>query len=453
MQLSQHIGKAVWSTAGKLLYVALGIAFLLPRKVIGPEMWGVYAVTQALLTSVFTLSDSFALQAMVNFGMDLSRRREAYTVAALLHVTFIIAGTAAIYICREPLASFFNEPALLATLDLFPLFALGFLLRNYFLKVAQLHIDTRGTFLIDLVWIGGTMALIVHGWMTGTLVTARDMIIIMTLSSAASSVMGLALYARHVRFTLKLDGVYAVRMVRFGMAQLGSAVTLVLQTQGDALILKTFASSAVVGNYDAAKSFFRGFEAIRDAGALFVYPAVAKLAVEHRREELVLLLEKMIGFMLIAITPMVILVWVGPTDYLFDMIYKGKFEDAAMIFKILSLAALAIPFSMNTYVLGGLGEARRYFRVTLISAILSVIASLVLVPWIGARGTAVAVIISFATLGVLATHAVRQSLPFSLRSAFGRWRDAFNFVMRLWRRVRAGGNAGADDDGRNDRMN
>lgn len=444
MQLSRHIGKAVWSTAGKLLYVALGIAFLLPRKVIGPESWGVYAVTQALLTSVFTLSDSFALQAMVNFGMEESRRKEAYSVAALLHLAFVVICTAAVYLGRTALAAFFDEPALLATLDIFPFFALGFLLRNFFLKVAQLHIDTRATFIIDFVWVGGTLALIVHGWLTGTLVTARDMIVIMALSSGASSLMGLALFGRKVRFTTGIDGSYAIRMVRFGIAQLGSAVTLVLQTQGDALILKAFVSSAVVGNYDAAKSFFRGFEAIRDAGALFVYPAVAKLAVERRRAELVLLLEKMIGFMLIVVTPVVIAVWVGPTDYIFDLIYKGKFGEAATIFKILSLAALAIPFSMNTHVLGGLGQARRYFRVTLAAALLSVLASLVLVPWIGARGTAIAMIVSFVALGVLATRAVRQSVPFSLRSAFGRWRDALNFVLKLWHRVamRSGGRRG-----------
>lgn len=405
---------------------------------IGPDSWGVYAVTQALLTSVFTLSDSFALGPMVPFGMDTSRRDQAYTVTAVLHLLLVSVCTAVIYFGRELLADFFNEPALITTLGLFPLFSLGFLLRNYFLKVAQLHIDTRATFIIDFVWIGGTMGLILYGWLSATLVSASDMILIMAISAGASSLAGLVLYGRSVRFTVALDMEYAWRMVRFGLAQFGSAVTLVLQTQGDALILKRFVSSAVVGNYDAAKSFFRGFEALRDAGALFVYPAVAKLASERRREELVLLLEKMIGFMLIVMVPIVVLVWVGPTDYLFDLIYKGKFGEAAIIFKILSLAALAIPFSINTYVLSGLGEARRYFRVTLGSALLSVIASLLLVPWIGAQGTAIAMIVSFASLGVLATREVRRSVPFSLRGAMGRWRDAFNFAAKMWRRVTGG---------------
>lgn len=225
-----------------------------------------------------------------------------------------------------------------------------------------------------------------------------------------------------------------MRMFRFGLAQFGSAATMVLQTQGDTLILKKFASSAVVGNYDTAKKFFRGFEALRDAGALFVYPAVAKLTAERRQGELVLLLEKMVGFMIIVVTPIVLVVWLGPTEHIFNIIYKGKYQEAATIFKYLSLAALAIPFSMNTYVLGGMGEARRYFRVTLTAALCSVIAAVTLVPILNAKGAALAVVVSFFTLGIFATREVRRRVPFSLASAFGRWRDALNFVLRLWRR-------------------
>lgn len=414
----------------------MGFAFIIPQKVIGDSHWGIYASAQAILTSIYMLSDSLALQAMVNFGMDESHRRQALTLSAIIHTAFIALCTTGVYLSREMIAEFFNEPALVRTLGYFPLVSLGFLLRNYFLKVSQLHIDTRATFFIDLAWIGTTLALILYGWTQRTLIDADDMMVISGLASGASSLAGLWIYRKRVRFTLSFDRAYSIRMIRFGIAQAGSAATMVLQTQGDTLILKKFASSAVVGNYDTAKKFFRGFEALRDAGALFVYPAVAKLTAERRRDELVLLLEKMIGFMVIVITPIVLLVWFGPTEYLFNLVYKGKYQEAPVIFKYLSLAALAIPFSMNTYVLGGLGEARRYFRVTLIAASLSVIAAIILVPILGATGSAISVVVSFVTLGVLATRSVQSRVPFSLPSALGRWRDALNFVMRLWRKGR-----------------
>lgn len=413
----------------------IGLAFIIPQKVIGDTHWGIYSTVQAILTSVYMLSDSLALQAMVNFGMDPERRRQALTLSAIIHTLFIAVCTTAVYFGRELLADFFNEPALVVTLGYFPVVSLGFLLRNYFLKVSQLHIDMRATFFIDLAWIGTTVLLIFYGWRSGTLIDANDMMVISAIASGASSLAGLWLFKDRVRMSFELDRVYSIRMIRFGIAQLGSAVTMALQTQGDTLILKMFVSSAVVGNYDTAKKFFRGFEALRDAGALFVYPVVAKLASEKRRTELVLILEKMIGFMMIAVVPLVVLVWVGPTDAIFDWIYKGKYQEAPVIFRYLSLAALAIPFSMNTYVLGGLGEARRYFRVTLISASLSVAAALTFIPILGSRGAALGVVVSFLSLGILATQAVHARIPFSFRGAFGRWRDALSFITRLWRRA------------------
>ena len=77
MQLSKHIGTAAWSTADKMLYALIAVAFILPQKVIGEYQWGVYTQAQAILTIIYMLSDGFSLQAMVNFGMETPTRSEA----------------------------------------------------------------------------------------------------------------------------------------------------------------------------------------------------------------------------------------------------------------------------------------------------------------------------------------------------------------------------------------
>src|SRR5690606_25589544 len=138
-------------------------------------------------------------QAMVNFGMDGSRRVQALTISALTHLFFIGSATAAIYFGRHLLATFFSMPELSDVLLLFPLVSLGFLLRNYFLKISQLHIDTRATFVIDLVWVISTVGLLIAGWRMGWLATADDMMKISAVASALSSLTGLLLFGRHVR--------------------------------------------------------------------------------------------------------------------------------------------------------------------------------------------------------------------------------------------------------------
>ncbi len=416
----------------------MGFAFLLPQKMIGPSQWGIYSTAQAILTTVFMLSDSLALQAMVNFGVIPERRNESLTIAAIVHTLFCVVLAGTVYLGRTVIADTFSEPQLVTTLSYFPLVTLGYLVRTYFLKVAQLTIDTRATFFIETALSVTTIGLIVVGWNGGWLATASDMMMIAAVASGVSSLVGLWFFRRSVRFTRAISRDNVRQMLRLGLAQFGSAATMALQTQGDTLILKWFASSAVVGNYDAAKKFFRGFEAMRDAASLLVYPAVAKLAAEKRQAELVLLLEKMIGFMMIAVTPVVVAIWLGPTGDVFNWIYKGKYDEAAVIFQYLSLAALVLPFTMNTYVLGALSEARRYFRVTLTAAVVSVVAMFVLVPPLGGRGAALGVLVSYVMLGVLATRSVRDRIPFSMAGAFGRWRDALQFVRQAWRRVRGG---------------
>ncbi len=435
MKLSEHIGKAAWSTADKLLYIPMLAATIVVTKVIGETNYGVYILATAILNVIYMLSDGLSLQAMVNFGMREDRRAQAMTVSALLHVSFITLCTVAVWFSRVGIASVLNAPELAGTLSLFPIVAAGFLLRQYFLKVSQLHIDTRAIFLIDAGWIGSTVVMILIGWWQGLLVDARDMMVVSAIASGMSSLIGIALYGRAVRLTRHIERRTAREMLSFGAAQFGSAGTVAAQTQTDLLVLGLFASSAVVGNYDVAKKFFRGFEALRDAGALFVYPAVARLATEHRREELVVLVEKMIGFTAIVVAPVVLFIWIGPTARLFGLIYPHSYQEVPTIFRVMSLAALAIPFNLNVSVLTGLGAVRSVFRVTFTAAALFFVFAFILVPPLGAIGAALTLVASYATLATFSTVAVSRRVPFSLTGAFGRWRDAAAFLSRAMNRV------------------
>jgi hypothetical protein len=120
---------------------------------------------------------------MVTFGMEPRRRAQAMTISALMHAVFICACTAIVYVSRHAIAAFYREPGLAETLELFPLVAMGFLLRNYFLKVSQLDIDIRSMFFIDAAWAVATAVLVAFGWMQGTLVNADDMMIISAVAA------------------------------------------------------------------------------------------------------------------------------------------------------------------------------------------------------------------------------------------------------------------------------
>lgn len=435
MQLTQHISKAAWSTADKVLYLSLGLVFILPQKVIGAAPWGLFATSQAILTALFMLADGFALQIMVNFGVVEEQRKQATSAAIILYTLFIGLCSLGIWLGREEIALFTGKPDLAPVLALFPVVALSFWLRNFTLKTAQLHIDTRGTFIVDAAWAGATIALLLHGRQTGWLVDEIDMMYVTAAAAGFSSLVGLLLYAGRIRFAFRFDFPLLRRMVRFGFAQFGSAATMGFLAQGDVILLALLVSdAAVVGNYDVAKKFFRGFEGIRDAGALFVYPAVARLSAQQRKGELTVLIEKMIAFMTIILLPVVLLVWILPIEEVFGFIYKGKYDLAPDLFRILSLAALAIPFSMNSYILLGMSQVRRLFIATFSALLLFVGVSILLVPRLGAVGEAWAVVASFWMLGTISILFVAKLVGISPRRVLGRWRDVRDFGMRVLRR-------------------
>lgn len=411
------------------------VVYFIPQKVIGEEHWGLFTISQALLTVMYLLSDGFALQVMVNFGVVEEYRRQAATVAVVMSLFFVGGATTTVFLGREFIAAWTEKPELVPILTVFPFVALGFLVRNFTLKVAQLHIDTRGTFIIDAVWVGSTALMLTHGWSTGWLTSAVDMMYVSGISASLSSVVGIYFYRHSIRFARSIDRSLLRRMVWFGIGQFGSALTMALQAQGDVLILGKLASSAMVGNYDVAKKFFRGFEGIRDAGALFIYPAVARLSAQKREQELAVLIEKMIAFMAIVMIPIVVLIWVGPIELVFHRIFKSGYQDAPSLFRILSLAALAIPLSMNSYVLLGMSQVRRLFTVSFVSVALFFIVALILVPRIGVTGQAIAVVVSFWTLGILSMLVIRNVIDITPAGIISRWRDPLEFGRMILDRV------------------
>ena len=432
MQLTQHISKAAWSSADKVLYLSLGLIFFIPQKVIGEASWGIFATSQAILTIMYMLADGFALQVMVNFGVVEERRPEATSAALILYVLFLAAFTGLVWLLRVDIALITGKPDLIPVLTLFPILALSFFFRNFTLKTAQLLIDTRGTFVVDAAWALATITLLLHGWITGWLVDEIDMVYVAAGAAGFSSIVGLLLYRNSIRFARRFRPGRFVEMIRFGLAQFGSATTMGFLAQGDILLLTTFVSdAAVVGNYDVAKKFFRGFEGIRDAGALFVYPAVARLSAEHRFEERRVLVEKMMAFVTFVIVPIVLLIWFGPIEQLFALIYKENYRLAPDLFRLMALGALAIPLSMNSYVLLGMSEVRKLFLVSGSAAVVFLILSVSLVPGMGGEGQAIALVGSFWTLGLLSTWFVAKKAGVSFGGILSRWRDPLGFIASL----------------------
>ena len=71
MKFSAHLEKGVWGFATKLLPAVYGVVMtILVFKILPKSESGELALFQVIFGMIFTFADSFALQAIVKFGVD-----------------------------------------------------------------------------------------------------------------------------------------------------------------------------------------------------------------------------------------------------------------------------------------------------------------------------------------------------------------------------------------------
>ena len=167
-----------------------------------------------------------------------------------------------------------------------------------------------------------------------------------------------------------------------------------------------------------------------------IYPAVARLHVQERFEELRVLVEKAQSFVFVAMIPVVLACELGGTALLFHMVFGSKYDDAIPVFNILAIYGLIIPFTQNLVVLTGLGESKAILRIVIIASSVSIASNFLLVPRLQAIGAAETLIIASIVTGLLATIAVKQSIPFHWISILRGLGDGLRFFAKRLEHVR-----------------
>jgi O-antigen/teichoic acid export membrane protein len=97
--------------------------------------------------------------------------------------------------------------------------------------------------------------------------------------------------------------------------------------------------------------------------------------------------------------------------------------------------SLAVPaFAIGVNVLMGLGEARASFVLGMQMLVVSVAAYIAVIPWLGAVGAAIGVVLSSFVTAVIALKLVQRYVPFTLREVLSRWQDILEFVRSRFQR-------------------
>jgi O-antigen/teichoic acid export membrane protein len=437
MELGKHLTKSLWGLADKALPVAYGIGYVyLVIRVLPAEEFGNFVLLQEIFLILSSLAAAVALQPLLKFAAEDTDDTEGIvTVGLILNFLFVFLSSGLVVLLRDPLSAMMNAPTLAPLLLQLPALMAASFIRNFALILLQSRFLISRLFWVDAVHFLGAPILV---WVYSRMHlfdSAMDLVLITILSLSASSLLALVLTWPLFRWNLRPARTDFRRMWDYGRFSLGGVVSYTVYAKADTFILSAFTGPAQVAVYTSAKIFTRLFDMASQIIQMFMLPGASFLASRGELSSLKKVVEKSLLFSTVGMIPIMILfiLFSGP---LVHLIYGGRYPDAVLILQVFGLMSLAIPaYAIGSNVLMGLGQARAIFVLGMQTLIVSVVAYVAAIPWMGAVGAAIGVVLSSFLMGGIALKLVQPFVPFTLHEVLLRWRDIVMFIRSRGGRI------------------
>jgi O-antigen/teichoic acid export membrane protein len=431
MKFIQHIGKGIWGLAGRGLPMLHAVALiLLVVNALPQTEFGAYNVFQNIYIILFMFTDNFALQAIVKHGVEPD-----IDLPSLLTTTFsmyagsLIAAVLALVAFPSFWGRLVNSPTLPDLMPWLAAFIIVTIPRTFISKILQMRFHVKEIFFIDMANFGLSAILLSALVLTGHIHKAVDVIRVTVFCGLLSSIIALWLGRRDVFVSPRFSRDMTKRIVEFGKYQSGTGIASSLMGNLDGLMVSKFTGPVGIAVYGAAKNLYRLFDVFRDTQTMFVFPASSKYYSRGEFTTLRTIIEKAVSFLYLAMVPLAILLIIFAPQ-LFHLLYKGKYDDAVPVFRILMCAAAVLPIQMvlSTSMVG-FGKMKQFFRVMIVSFVINIIVAFALLLSIGVEGAAIAFVVGLAAQAVQFFFIVRKEVGFEPRQLFTRgWRDAMGYL-------------------------
>ncbi len=431
VRLREHIGTLSWAVASRLLFVGYGFVVLIQIAVVPPHEYGLFALLVNVQTWIFILSDSSALLGLIQFGAKPEERPRVNLLVSLLHGGISMGLAGLFWALRHPLAQLFREPQLLQVAHLLVPFCAVSVPRTLCVKLLFRDLAMRQVFWLDFSWVGTMSGLTLWLFWRRELNSFTDLAIIALVGMAVSSVVGLLLCWRLLRFGWRGE-TRVGDILRFTLPQTVASALHTGLRQLDVYAVQYFFGVAVVGIYQAAKTFYRLFETIFDLISGLLYPAAVRLLSAGATEQLRVLVAKTMSVMLVGMGILVLILELGGAEWVLRPLLVSEYEGAISYFRLLALGGLGIPFAVLGSAILALGHSRRILAHIAIATALGV-GTLVVVGLMGAVSMApMGMVVYTLMLGLLNGSFIRAYFRLPWRELFRAVADVRGFLQGLF---------------------
>lgn len=414
---------AIWAAADKVLPLMYGFAvILIPLRMLSPEEWGAWTNFQMVFMVIVLVGDFFVLQPMVKVAAEGNDDpRPIITGAFILYATFTVVLGFAVMLGNHALASVLKSEHVAPSFVLMGWLTLSNVVRTVAIRALQISYRIVAIFYVDLVYFAILIGLMLKGYADGSFTSSVEFVHYNLIAFTASSAFGLIACGRLLMPRLHGLGVAIRRLLDLGVHQGGTGILTVLQQQGDLAIVSGLKGGVAAGIYNAARTFYRFFDAVRDAAQLLLVPATSRAYTQERIEaveEVTELATAAIAALMIPLSIVMIAIapWLVPL-----VLHK---PDAVDEFQILMAGGLVMPFVIvPSAVLLGIGHTRDLYRCTLYGTTVLIGGGFALTWFLGSEGMAFGVLLGTTVTAVLLTRRMNRYFPFTIGSVLRRSRS------------------------------
>ncbi|MBS4001433.1 MAG: oligosaccharide flippase family protein [Desulfobulbaceae bacterium] len=381
MQIQHHIWKIFWTAADKAVYILYGLVYLVQASIMDPAELGLFALFIALNIWIFVLSDSFALQLLIQFGFDESNKKKVNSVVILLHVIVVIGLSLMIYFASSLLSSEMTESRVLEIGSYLPLLGLLMIPRTFSQKIMLKEHQTFQIFISDVAFFAVMSYFILYAKFNGLPWDFYDATNAYFYGTAASSLVSVAMVWRELKFNLT-GQVTVKEMLRFSFPITLTNLLNTIPKQLDLFIVKFFFDLHYVGLYQTAKTLFRFFEEGMNGVNGLVYPAAVRFMKSNDLASFKQLLVKSVSFAFLIFVSLTVLFMTGIVDIFIAWFLTEKYTLSLGLFKVMLLTALLLPFSIFYFLVVATGKINALLKNTSISLVIS-LSTYVVVGFLG----------------------------------------------------------------------
>ncbi len=376
--------------AGLSQQVFAMLLFLLAVRWLSPADLGQWAMALTLGSLVEVARMGLVQNALIHFlHKSPEDQVRLWTTAVVLSITASLLGGLVITIFAIGLQSVWEMPQL-------PLLCAGYTLVVLFFGLVRLR-DTKYAAqnqfrpaVVSQIMFGFLLLSMLTAWyFTGLPLTAGHL---MVLQIAAAFVNFASLYildgdCRSFRFP---GSQHWEKFWEYGRYGLGTNLFSTLLQRLDMLLLGVFAGPATVAAYNVASRFITYLDWPLNSLSTALFPGLAAALPHQDAQQKKQLYNHTIATLLAVTLPLLIFTFLA-APWLVEWLASGKYSEAAPVLRLLLLAGLFKPFGRALgLVLDASGTPQWNFRILLLSALITLIANLILIPAAGLTGAALA---------------------------------------------------------------